>query len=1075
MTEDAAIVIGIKGDTSGGVRIRKTLDDIANSGDRAIGVTTGLNKTFTSIKSASVGLAGAFTGLIAAMGLRELGRISDQYTTVNARLNTITGSTGAASAAMRDLKRISSETGSAISSSLDILQRLSFVRKEIDATNRDMLNFTETVTKLGVLSNASNDAMRNGLTQLGQSLSSEIMRAEEFNSIMENIPSVGKAIADQFGVTTGQLRQLVINGEVLSKDVFAAILNQSEKVSAEMAEMPKTIERAGKESGITFDALIAKIMNTTDANQGYVKIIEFGNERLKEMVATVDIIRLSFEFMGNRIGVTFNNIAYEIQQIYNKASVAIHDLTGGRVDLGIKSDVFKLGYDQTIDQFNTAKANAVRSAMGEQYGPNMPQQTRDISKNYSEIATKIGQTTKLTKEQREAVKAQKKIQDDLTDAIKDSRTESEKLYDKIADMEKLSQNAKTPEQFEAIAQNIKNAQDELEKLRIKAELESPTAKAFASLASEIDDGFKDAFKSAFTESDGDLKKMLNGWKSMIMNFLAELAYQVAARPIVVSLVGAVGGLMGLSGGAVNSVLGNVTGAPGILGGGTSGLSSIGSIGSLFSGAKNILTGGYSATLGNIGGSIGQGIGGLFGMDQYSAIALGDKFAGIFGNAGLGSLGALGANLFGLGSGNGLVDAGLGTAGSLLGSAFGGPIGALAGGFLGTALGGLFGGGKPSDKSAWGTLDLATLAQSNIGNLSGKKYSAENVKFRDAALGEAATLAQLFQSVGATTTGTISTTIGNRDGLRLTTENGTQNFGRNSDAFVKAMMEAVLKGTTGLTGTFKQIVDKLGVGDTAKLGKAFEFGKIYDEFTKSKDPVDILKESLDALNKQLEDLQKQAIELGFPTDKLTEAYNKQKEVILGSIKAQMAGFTSLEEMTKAYKSFLDGQALGDNSSLSPMQKLQLAQDNFGSLLSKAQGGDYSVTQELLKAASQLLDIGRGVYASSVSFAGLEQFVRSSVTEIARASGVPGYAVGTNNAAAGLAWVGEKGPELVRMRGGEQVYTNSQSMSMVADHGRSNGEIVSLLGDILEESRASRRESERSRKLMESVRNKLAVNS
>ena len=35
------------------------------------------------------------------------------------------------------------------------------------------------------------------------------------------------------------------------------------------------------------------------------------------------------------------------------------------------------------------------------------------------------------------------------------------------------------------------------------------------------------------------------------------------------------------------------------------------------------------------------------------------------------------------------------------------------------------------------------------------------------------------------------------------------------------------------------------------------------------------------------------------------------------------------------------------------------------------------------------------------------------------GIPGYAGGTNWAAPGLAWVGERGPELVRMRGGEQV--------------------------------------------------------
>src|SRR5690606_22015776 len=99
-------------------------------------------------------------------------------------------------------------------------------------------------------------------------LSSEIMRAEEFNSIMENIPGVGKAIADELGVTTGQLRQLVVNGKVLSQDVFSAILNSTEKVQEEFEKMPRTIERAKKEMGVTFDGLVAKAMATTDAASG---------------------------------------------------------------------------------------------------------------------------------------------------------------------------------------------------------------------------------------------------------------------------------------------------------------------------------------------------------------------------------------------------------------------------------------------------------------------------------------------------------------------------------------------------------------------------------------------------------------------------------------------------------------------------------------------------------------------------------------------------------------------------------------------------------------------------------------
>lgn len=48
---------------------------------------------------------------------------------------------------------------------------------------------------------------------------------------------------------------------------------------------------------------------------------------------------------------------------------------------------------------------------------------------------------------------------------------------------------------------------------------------------------------------------------------------------------------------------------------------------------------------------------------------------------------------------------------------------------------------------------------------------------------------------------------------------------------------------------------------------------------------------------------------------------------------------------------------------------------------------------------------------------------------RLNSVPGYAGGTTSAAAGLAMVGERGPELVRFRGGEHVYNNNDSRAML----------------------------------------------
>ena len=971
MAPDVGISVGIVPDTSGERVIVRSLQSVAAANNNTTQSSLRLQAQMKAMQGITAGLSSAFGGLIAAMGLREIARISDQYTLLNARLKNITGSVGEANRAMAELRRISAQTGTSMDASIQIMQRLSFVRQEINASNKDMLDFTATVAKLGVISGASSDALKFGLTQLGQSLSSQIMRAEEFNSIMENIPGVGKAIADQFGVTTGQLRQLVINGKVLSSDVFAAILNQTEKVREEMEKMPRTIAMAGNEAQQSFEQLIAKIMGTTDATQGYVKIIDFGNERLKEMTATVDVIRLSFEFMGDRVKVTFNNIAYEIQQLYNRASQALYDLSGGRVDMGIKSDVFKLGYNQSVDQFNTAKANAVRAAMGEEYGPSSPSQQRKISQDYAKIAAGLSGDAEGAKK---AAAAAKKQQQELTAAINGSRTEQERLNDEIVHLEKLKGVAKTKEQVDLLNRGISNTRTELEKLRLQTELDSPMAKAFKGIADEVQDGFKDAFKGAFDGGGSLFKKFADGIKATFKSLLLDLAYQAAVRPIVVSILGAGGQAAGLSGAAVGSILGTSGGTSG-------GASLLGSAGSLLNIGKALFSGqSITGGLGTLAGKASAFFGGSFGQN----VAFQKFFtqAGTLGNLAGGFAGGLGANLLGLGSSNALIDGGLGTVGGLIGS-LGGPIGSFAGSFLGTALGGLFGGGKPSDMAQGGGVNLEDLTRWTNGQ-TGKKFSQQNASFRDGVMNEATTLAQLLQSVGGKSTGTVYVTVGSRDGLRLGYGAGEQNFGNNQTAFIQAVMQQVVNQTTGLSETFQRILDKIGVGDTQKLAGGFAFGQWYEGLGKTVDP---LADAMKALNEQFDALRQQATDLGFPLEKINTEYDKQA----ATLKAQAAGFASLDQMTKAFDDFFNGQALSANSSLSPMGKLQVAQNAFGSLLTKAQGGDLSVTPDLLNSANQLLDVGRNTYASGVDFSNIESFVRSSVQGVAQQTGYTGQNV------------------------------------------------------------------------------------
>jgi len=74
----------------------------------------------------------------------------------------------------------------------------------------------------------------------------------------------------------------------------------------------------------------------------------------------------------------------------------------------------------------------------------------------------------------------------------------------------------------------------------------------------------------------------------------------------------------------------------------------------------------------------------------------------------------------------------------------------------------------------------------------------------------------------------------------------------------------------------------------------------------------------------------------------------------------------------------------------------------------------------------LDILEGIFGLGMQLGSIGVFGQKIADNIN--SSVPGYATGTRSAAPGLAWVGERGPELVNFRGGERVWSNRESMAM-----------------------------------------------
>ncbi|MBP1010246.1 tape measure protein, partial [Enterobacter hormaechei] len=217
-------------------------------------------------------------GAIAASIVVDWGRAflvaADNMSQLNARIERLTGSAATASQTMQSLMRISSATGGSLQDTAKLWETLSTALRDTGATNGQIIQLTETLQKIGRIGGSSTEEMANALRQFGQSISSGTVRAEEFNSILEQMPELARQIAAGMGVSIGELRQLMLDGKLTAEDALNAIQKQTSSVNAEFEKLPRTLSQANTALTNSFLTMVDNINHATGASNGMVLVID---------------------------------------------------------------------------------------------------------------------------------------------------------------------------------------------------------------------------------------------------------------------------------------------------------------------------------------------------------------------------------------------------------------------------------------------------------------------------------------------------------------------------------------------------------------------------------------------------------------------------------------------------------------------------------------------------------------------------------------------------------------------------------------------------------------------------------
>lgn len=293
MTEEVGGIVyevgmDVKGLKAGATTANKTLDNLESSLNKTTGELNKLDKGARNAGSGMKNAGGAASGLKTSMSMLagaisvsliiEWGKrfleVADNMTQLQARIKRLTGDAEIAKETFNSLTNIASTTGASLSDTTKLWETLTSSLKEAGATNAQVLNLTDTLQKIGRIGGSSTEEMANALRQFGQSIASGTIRAEEFNSILEQMPELARQIAAGLGISMGELRARMLDGKLTAEDALNAIQDRTSIVNAEFAKLPRSISQATGSLETSFAKMIASINDATGASSTFVSVID---------------------------------------------------------------------------------------------------------------------------------------------------------------------------------------------------------------------------------------------------------------------------------------------------------------------------------------------------------------------------------------------------------------------------------------------------------------------------------------------------------------------------------------------------------------------------------------------------------------------------------------------------------------------------------------------------------------------------------------------------------------------------------------------------------------------------------
>jgi lambda family phage tail tape measure protein len=236
------------------------------------------------------GLKSALGLLAAAFSIREVVEFADGITNLRNKLLTLTPDVQVVNQQFKALAAIAIQARTPLEATADLFFRIQRASKALGISSKEAAQITESVAKAISSSGLSAAEASGPLLQLGQALQSGTFQGDELRSILEGLPPVANALAQELNVPVGALKKLGSEGQI-SADVFVKAMRRArDSIEEAFGRTTPTITSAIE--GLKTNAKIAfdEFEKNTQTGRNLALAIEYLGFQIFKLTKNIDAI-----------------------------------------------------------------------------------------------------------------------------------------------------------------------------------------------------------------------------------------------------------------------------------------------------------------------------------------------------------------------------------------------------------------------------------------------------------------------------------------------------------------------------------------------------------------------------------------------------------------------------------------------------------------------------------------------------------------------------------------------------------------------------------------------------------------